>query len=287
MKKITSLLMLLVLVVSTPMNSYAASDNSKNRFEYTNQNGDTITIQTLETKNGYVSKTYDSNNNLIETASIAKGGDEIDIKFSNGKTDIVSMSEFEIVEIPAAKQVEVPNITIQSSVVPSGFSYVGQYRLELDGQLGWKYMKVYYDDQYDGIKTYSIRNWSGTIGALVLGMITGLGVGAVIAHAIIGALIGSGLGVFTGDLLGISSSVSLACYAYSQILYTEDSSEPYRYRVTKDYGGTKYIVGDIDHPGLIDDVYYEGTSVGAFNDYYYALMDPTIYHTYGNLGQFN
>lgn len=193
---------------------------------------------------------YDLQGNLIVSGKANRENGEI-VMFDN-----VAVSRFNAKDI-----IE----TLSTNSLPSLYSFkrVGTFpvydRVTLDRQ-----SMYLYEDTGSAIRTtYSIRSYSGTIAALVLGITTSMAVPSAIASKVVASMISSGLAVLIGDTLNIGTKTTLAANKYKLEYYGQDSKTN---KKSKTYSQTdKYIITD-QESNKINEVYYDGSSYYDPND---------------------
>ena len=111
--------------------------------------------------------------------------------------------------------------------------------------------------------TYSIRSFNGTVATLAVGIAAGLSVSAFVAGEVIAAIVSAGLGVLVGEILNISTKITLAADKYNLKYYGKDSKTG---KKSDTYDKTcKYIITD-EESSRINEVYYDGGGYYSPND---------------------
>lgn len=147
--------------------------------------------------------------------------------------------------------------TISTEILPLTYSFnrVGTFpvynRVNLD-----RHSIYLYEDIGSAVHTtYSIRSFSGTIAALATGIAAGMLVPTSIASKIVSSVISAGLGGIAGEVLKISTKITLAADKYNLKYYGKDSKTG---KKSDTYAKTyKYIITD-EESGRINEIYYEG-----------------------------
>lgn len=154
---------------------------------------------------------------------------------------------------------------ISSSVLPSLYSFnkVGTFpvydRLTFDRQT----MYLYEDTGSAIHTTYSIRSYSGAIASLALSIATSMFIPSSIASKLVSSIISAGLGIVVGEILNISTTVTLAADKYELEYYGQDSKTG---KKSDTFAQTdKYIITD-EESNKINEIYYDGSCYYDPND---------------------
>lgn len=249
-KRMLSTLLVICLIFSTSITIFAQDTISTDIQNEQNKSVSYIGEYKLvlwESGNIVYAEQYDSQGNLIVSGEANRTNGEIII------SNAIASSKFNATDI-----IE----TISTNILPSTYSFkkIGTFpvynRIKLD-----RHSMYLYEDYGSAIHTtYSIRSFSGTIAALVLGVATSLAVPSSIASKLVSAIISAGLCVVIGDMLNIGTRITLAANKYNLKYYGQDSKTG---KKSKTYDKTyKYIITD-EESDKINEVYYDG---GAYYD---------------------
>lgn len=187
---------------------------------------------------------YNSQGNLIASATANRINGEIIT------SDAITNNKFNVNDI-----VE----TISTEILPSTYSFnrVGTFPVYNRVNLDRHSMHLYEEIGSAVHTTYSIRSFSGTIAALAAGIAAGMLVPTSIASKIVSSIISAGLGVIAGEVLNISTKITLAADKYNLKYYGKDSKTG---KKSDTYDKTnKYIITD-EESSRINDVYYDGSA---------------------------
>lgn len=252
-KRILSILLSICLVFSMSATAYAKDDTTTSTQKIHNKNVSYIGENKLvlwESGDIVYAEQYDLRGNLIVSGKANRTNDEI-IIFSDGVYNKFSAKD--IVEI------------ISSSVLPSLYSFnkVGTFpvydRLTFDRQT----MYLYEDTGSAIHTTYSIRSYSGAIASLALSIATSMFIPSSIASKLVSSIISAGLGIVVGEILNISTTVTLAADKYELEYYGQDSKTG---KKSDTFAQTdKYIITD-EESNKINEIYYDGSCYYDPND---------------------
>lgn len=269
-KRIISALLILCLTFSTSATVFAQDT----KFTYIqNEQGKSISyigeykLVLWDSGNIVYAEQYNSQGTLIVSATANRSNGEIIT------SDAITNYRFNVNDIVEA---------ISTEILPSTYSFkkVGTFpvynRLDLD-----RHSMYLYEDIGSAVHTtYSIKSFNGTVAALAVSIAAGMIVPAFIASEVIGAIVSGGLGVLVGEMLNISTTITLAADKYNLKYYGQDSktgnkSDTY----DKAY---KYIITD-EESNRINEVYYDG---GAYynpnnDDTTSKLMQYIVPNLYG------
>ena len=132
-------------------------------------------------------------------------------------------------------------------------------RITLDRQT----MYLYEDVSSAVHTTYDIGSFSGTLGVFVTSVVISLGVSMVIANALAADILSAGLAILVGEILEISTSITLAADKYHLSYYGQDSKTG---RKSATYDQTyRYIITD-ETSNKLNNVYYDGSCYYDAND---------------------
>ena len=220
-----------------------------------------------DSENIVYAEQYNSNGNLIASATANRSTGEVIT------SDAIASNKFNANDI-----IE----TISAEILPSTYSFnrVGTFpvynRINLD-----RYSMYLYEDIGSAVHTtYSIKSFNGTIAALVVSIGAGMSVPAFIANGIISAIVSGGLGVLAGEILNISTTITLAADKYNLKYYGQDSKTGSK---SDTYSKTyKYIITD-EESRRINEVYYDGGAYYSPNndDVTARLMQYIVPNLYG------
>lgn len=269
-KRIISALLIICLTFSTSATVFAQDTRST---YIPNEQGKNVSyigeykLVLWDSGNIVYAEQYNSQGNLIASATANRINGEIIT------SDAIENNRFTVNDI-----VE----TISTEVLPSTYSFnrVGTFTVyhRVDSDRHSMYL---YEDIGSAVHTtYSIRTFSGTIAALAVGIAAGIAVPSSIANKIIAAIISAGIGLLSGEILNISTKITLAADKYNLKYYGKDSKTG---KTSDTYDKTyKYIITD-EESNKINEVYYEG---GGYynpnnNDTTSLLMQYIVPNLYG------
>ncbi|MCI6812307.1 MAG: hypothetical protein SOX11_01915 [Lachnospiraceae bacterium] len=269
-KRIISALLIICLTFSTSATVFAQDTRST---YIPNEQGKSVSyigeykLVLWDSGNIVYAEQYNSQGNLIASATANRINGEIIT------SDAIENNRFTVNDI-----VE----TISTEVLPSTYSFnrVGTFTVyhRVDSDRHSMYL---YEDIGSAVHTtYSIRTFSGTIAALAVGIAAGIAVPSSIANKIIAAIISAGIGLLSGEILNISTKITLAADKYNLKYYGKDSKTG---KTSDTYDKTyKYIITD-EESNKINEVYYEG---GGYynpnnNDTTSLLMQYIVPNLYG------
>ena len=252
-KRIVSALLIICLTFSTSVTAFAQGTKST---YVQNEQGKSISyigeykLVLWDSGNIIYAEQYDSRGSLIASATANRSNGEVIT------TDAIASNRFNVNDIVQ---------TISTEILPSTYSFkkVGTFpvynRVDLD-----RHSMYLYEDIGSAVHTtYSIRSFNGTVATLAVGIAAGLSVSAFVAGEVIAAIVSVGLGVLVGEILNISTKITLAADKYNLKYYGKDSKTG---KKSDTYDKTyKYIITD-EESSRINEVYYDGGGYYSPND---------------------
>ncbi len=273
-KKIIALLMVLVICSGT-ITAFGNSNISlvteniiEDGITKTIQYFDKIKIVSWEEENKLIVEQYDADGILVETSIGDRQSKEIVIKNSTGSYTINANDALRIIS-----EEDIP--------IPYSFKKIATIKASNILTSTRKTMNLFEEIETAKNTTYEVTKYNGRLATFITSVGIGIGVSALVAGNIIGAIVSAGLGIISGEVINITSSVTLSCKAYAYNYYGQDSISGDK-STTYNKSGYKYVINDDYHVAFKDKVYYDGLLYNMIDsDTNYKLTVMLVRNLYG------
>lgn len=199
---------------------------------------------------------YDSDGTLVETNIGNRTTKKVKVI---SDTEVYTMNADDVIKIVSTE--ELP--------VPYSFSKIDTIKAYSAVDKLTKNMYLYQEIGSAQRTGYRIEKYNGKVANFVANLATGISVSAAIANAMLDNLVASGIGVITGTIIEIFSSIYVSCDAYAYNYYGKDSTSGEKSSTLKK-AGYKYIVNDDLKDAFNGEVYYDGfvyKKINSITDY--------------------
>lgn len=266
-KKIMAL-MLTVVMCSGTFTAFAKSENlySLDSIEdngitkYIQYFGD-IKIVSWENDEEIVVEQYDSDGILVETSIGNKETNEIinhtaDSQYITNSEDVIEC--------------------ISSEDLPILYSFNEIATINAINPLNGtrKTMDLYEEVGSAKNTTYKVSKYNGALANYIASVAIGIGISTPIAGNVVTSLVTAGIGFIVGEIINITSTITLSCKKYAYNYYGKDSISGEK-SATYDEAGFKYVINDDEHVAFYNQVYYDGFVYDKINstvDYNLSVM---------------
>ncbi|TCK93311.1 hypothetical protein EDC19_1502 [Natranaerovirga hydrolytica] len=275
-KKTICLILIFSTVLTFNLNVHADTifpehQITEEEFLYENEEGNIIKLVIKSKNDMTVFEQYNEQNDLVERIEVKEGSTQMNITNKNDGKYTLDVSDFMEVKADSTPITTMNSVDNQYLGVTPFIGYTFP---------GYRYMEVSWSKYLDGPTTYTITSHSTTLASFVAGIVISLVLPSDIAGKLTMALVGAGLAYLSDEIIFLDSQIHLSSTRYSHEFTAYDAQNPSTYRGTYTTG-YEYVITDINHPDLIDNVYYDNFTLEDYFNQNYFLYSSLFFNIYG------